>query len=197
MIRLGTESGLILKNSFIVRDASGNMDNDLRKRSDRMERKMKTLMISAALVLAVLSGIAIIAYANGGTNNTSTAANVTCNYGGPYYNGGAHAFFGRQPFGCCGGGFISVSQEFKDNVINITESDPDVQKLLSEGYNITGVRPIINATVEADGTVVMKATSAIVTLRQDATGKALVWVNVEQAKVTKIEILTITVIEKP
>jgi hypothetical protein len=137
-----------------------------------------------------------MAYANGVTNNTSTAADVTCNYSGQYY-AGAHEFFGRQAFGWGRGGFITVSQEFKDNVINITESDPDVQKLLADGYNITGVRPIINATVEADGTVAMKATSAIVMLCQNTTGRASVWVNVEQGKVTKIVILTRTVIEKP
>jgi hypothetical protein len=43
----------------------------------------------------------------------------------------------------------------------------------------------------------MKATNAIVTLAMNTTGRALVWVNVEQAKVTRIEIVTMTVIEKP
>jgi hypothetical protein len=175
----------------------------------KLERKIKTLTISTVLVLAVLSGLAVMAYANRGTDgtnammayatgaadDTSAATNVTWNYG--RYCGGMQAFFGMQTHGRGGGGFITVSQEFKDNVINITESDSDVQKLLADGYNITEVRPIINATVEADGTVSMKATSAIVTLVQNTTGRATVWVNVEQAKVTRIEILSITTIEKP
>jgi len=59
------------------------------------------------------------------------------------------------------------------------------------------VRPIIKAIVEADGDVVMKVTTAIVMLRKDTTGSASVWVNVEEGKVTRIEILTRTVIEKP
>ena len=156
-------------------------------------------MISTVLVLAILSGIAIMAYANGVTNNTGTTANVTWNYSDQYDNS-TRPFFGRRGFGGrCGGfgGSITVSQEYKDNVINITEGDSDVQELLADGYNITWIRPIISATVEADSTVTMKATTAIVMLQQNTTGRALVWVNVEEAKVTRIEILTITVIEKP
>jgi len=166
-----------------------------------IERKTKILMISTVLVLAVLSGIALMAYANANeaTNDTSTTANITSSYYDLYDNS-ARPFFGRHGFGGrCGGlgGLITVSQEYKDKVINITESDSDVQALLADGYNITGVRPIISTTVEADGTVTMKATTAIVLLQKDTPGRALVWVDVEQAKVTRIEILTITVIEKP
>jgi hypothetical protein len=160
-----------------------------------LEKRIKILMISTVLVLAALSGVAAMVYANGVTNDTSVATNVACNHGD--YYGGMPAFFGRQAHGWGRGGLITVSQEFKDNVINITESDPDVQKLLAESYNVTGVKPIINATIQADGTVTMKATSAIVTLLQNTTGRATVWVDMEQSKVTRIEILTITVIEKP
>jgi len=168
-----------------------------------IERKVKTLAISAAVVLAVLSGIAVVAYANGVTNDTSTTPNGMWYYRGLYCNNTCPSFGGRG-FGGHGfrggrgmlGGLITVSEEYKDNVINITESDTDVQALLTEGYNITGVRPIISTMVEADGTVIMKATTAIVSLQKDTTGRALVWVDVEQEKVTRIEILTITVIEK-
>jgi len=155
-------------------------------------------MVSTVLVLAVLSGIALMAYANGATDDTSTTNNGSWYYIDQYDNA-TRPFFGRR--GCGGrrggfGGSITVSQEYKDNVINITESDSDVQALLTEGYNITGVRPIICTTVEADGTVSMKATTAMVSLQKDTTGRALVWVDVEEAKVTRIVILTITVIEK-
>jgi hypothetical protein len=71
-----------------------------------------------------------------------------------------------------------------------------VQQLLTDGYNITNVRPIISTTVQADGTVTTKATTATVTLIKDTTGRATVWVDIEQAKVTRIEIVTRTVIEK-
>jgi len=152
-------------------------------------------MISTVLVLAVLSGIALMVYANDGIDDTSTTTNVPWNYS-DLYNNSTRPFFGRCGFGGGRGMPITISEEYKDNVLNITESDTDVQALLTEGYNITGVRPIISTTVEADGTVTMKATTAIVSLQKDTTGRALVWVDVEQAKVTRIEILTITVIEK-
>jgi hypothetical protein len=160
-----------------------------------LERKTKILMVSAVLALAVLSGLAVMAYANGAANNTGTESNVAYDYGGCYM--GVPPSFGRHGRGWEGNGFITVSQEFKDNVINIAKNDSDVQKLLSDGYNITDVRPIIKATVEGDGTVTMKATTAILTLSQNTTGRAHVTVDVEQAKVTEIVILTRTVIEKP
>jgi hypothetical protein len=162
-----------------------------------MERKTKTLMISTVLVLAILSGIAAIAYANGLTNNTSSVTSDLYGYWG--YNNGTCGFPERHGHRGGRGEFMSVtvSQEFKDNVINIMQNDTDVQQLLADGYNITDVRPIISATVEGDGTVTMKATSAIVMLSKDTTGRATVWVDLEQAKVTRIVTLTRTVIEKP
>lgn len=96
-----------------------------------------------------------------------------------------------------GRGPVEVSEEFKDNVFNIAKSDPDVQELLSEGYNITFIKPIITTTVEADGSVVTKAKSGILMLRKNNSGVAFVWVDVEKGKVTRIEIITRTVIEKP
>ncbi|MEM2103517.1 MAG: hypothetical protein QW717_01330 [Candidatus Bathyarchaeia archaeon] len=101
---------------------------------------------------------------------------------------------GRGCFGC---GFIEVSEEFKENVIKIAESDADVQNLLSDGYNITVVKPVIKTFVEGDGTVAAKATGAVVMLEKNKTGRAMVWVDVERGKVTKIAILTLTIIEKP
>ncbi len=92
---------------------------------------------------------------------------------------------------------IEVSEEFKENVINIAKADQDVQELLSEGYNITCIKPTITTTVEANGSVVMKAKSAILVLRENTSGMALIWVDVEKGKVTRIEIITRTVIEKP
>ncbi|MEM3553722.1 MAG: hypothetical protein QXU45_08690 [Candidatus Bathyarchaeia archaeon] len=99
--------------------------------------------------------------------------------------------------GCFNCEFIEVSEEYKENVINIVKNDTDVQNLLNDGYNITGVKPIIKTAVEGDGTVVTKAITAIVTLVKDTTGRAMVWVDLEQGKVTKIAILTLTIIEKP
>jgi hypothetical protein len=158
-----------------------------------LERKVKLLMLSTVLILAILSGVAAMVYANGVANGTSTKSGIMLNYGG--CPGGGHGF-GRRGFGW-GGGSITVSQEYKDKIINIAQNDSDVQNLLADGYNITNVRPIINTIVEADGTVTMKATTAIVMLSQNTTGRAFVTVNVEEGKVTQIVILTRTVIEKP
>jgi len=99
--------------------------------------------------------------------------------------------------GPCYGGFIEVTEEYKENVIAIAKNDTDVQSLLNEGYNITCVKPIIKTVVQGDGTVVTKATTAIIMLEKDTTGRAMVRVDLEQGKVTKIAILTLTIIEKP
>jgi hypothetical protein len=93
--------------------------------------------------------------------------------------------------------FIEVSDEFKENVISIAEGDEDVQDLLDDGYNITDVKPIIKAVVEGDGSVDTRATEAIIGLENDETGRAVVWVDLDEASMTKIVILTRTVIEKP
>jgi hypothetical protein len=174
-----------------------------------LERRAKAVIVSAVLALAILSGIGAMVYANAGVGDTNTLLatvngvtgddNSSSCFGfgfGGHHGGGMGELF-RGPSGGCGHGeSVTVSQEYKDNVINITENDTDVQNLLAEGYNITGVRPLINTTIAADGTVSMKATNAIVTLTLNTIGKAVVWVNVEEAKVTRIEILTLTVIDK-
>jgi hypothetical protein len=101
---------------------------------------------------------------------------------------------GRHGFG--GFGSIEVSDEFKQTVTSIAENDTDVQNLLNDGYNVTSVRPILKTVIDAEGNVVTKATSAVLILQKDTTGYASVTVNIEEAKVTHIVILTRTVIDK-
>lgn len=171
----------------------------------KIENKTKTIIISGALALAILSGIAYMAYANAETNGTSTNTAISLPSGnmGQYYAEN-NTFVRPQAFGgrCGRGGgrgpgmTMTVSEEFKGNVLNIMESDSDVQQLLADGYNVTAVRPIIQTIVEGDGSVVTKATSAVVILQKDTTGFASVLVDIEAAKVTRIEIITRTVIEK-
>jgi hypothetical protein len=174
----------------------------------KLERKTKILTVSVVLALAILSGMGLMAYAyrgasgtdvlmaygDGTTNSARAEGNFTLSFGDNC--GGMRGFGGRPGRGGGRGEFITVSQEFKDNVLNITESDSDVQNLLAQGYNVTDVMPIISTTVEGNGTVTMKATTAVVTLFQNTAGRAIVWVDLEQAKVTRIEILSITVIDK-
>jgi hypothetical protein len=162
---------------------------------DVLERKTKILMISTVLVVAILSGIAAFAYANRINGDAGPIANVAGD--GDAYLGGGHGHGGRPGYRIGPWGSITISQEFKDNVINIAKNDTDVQNLLNDGYNITAVRPIINPTVEANGTVTMKATNAIIILEKNTTSRATIWVNLDEGKVTRIVILTMTVIEKP
>jgi hypothetical protein len=131
--------------------------------------------------------------ANGNCMDIPSWNNFSMGFGRHGFGGGPGAGFGAGPRGF---GSVEVSAEFVQNVTNIAKSDADVQKLLADGYNITSVRPIIKTVVDAEGGVVTKATSAVVMLQKDTTGLATVTVNIEEAKVTQIVILTRTVIEK-
>jgi len=90
---------------------------------------------------------------------------------------------------------IQLSSDFKENATNIAKNDIDVQNLLNQGYNITSIRPIISTTVDGNGNVVTKASTADLTLI-GTNGRALVVVDLSQAKVTKIVTLTMTEIDK-
>ncbi|MEM4505588.1 MAG: hypothetical protein QXE94_05955 [Candidatus Bathyarchaeia archaeon] len=167
-----------------------------------------SLLIAAAMV-AVLNIIAspASAYTSSSINSASSnseepkficlaglADNATINPQMPLMPPMHRGWMRRHGF--CGYG-LEVSEGYKEKVLNIVKSDADVQKLLNEGYNITGIKPLIKSVVNEDGTVIAKATTAIVMLKKDATGRAMVLVDLEQGKVTKIVSLTLTVIEKP
>jgi len=170
-----------------------------------VNRKITALaLLSVVAFAAVIGGFLLTtqaadttATADANTANTATiTVDSNCsdvlgwNFGG--------MGFGRRGFGGFGGfGPVEVSSEFEQNVTNIAKSDTDVQNLLAEGYNITSVRPVIKNVVDANGYVTTKATSAIVMLQKDTSGRAAVLVNLDEGKVTRIVILTRTVIEKP
>ena len=162
-----------------------------------INRRKALILLSIVAVAAMLSGLYITAFATNNSGNSTTqepwgaGIELTPGLCGPGFRGG-----GRMSGGCGRNGFVEVSAEYNQTVINIAENDADVQNLLAEGYSISGVRPIIKSVVQADGTVVTKATSAIVMLEKDTTGRATVYVDVANEKVTKIVILTRTVIEK-
>jgi len=90
---------------------------------------------------------------------------------------------------------VEVSEEYTSKVLSILENDPDASKLLSDGYNVTAVRPIVTLSVAGDGSVTLKASQAVVMLRKDASW-AVVRVDVAQGKVISITVLTKTVIKK-
>jgi hypothetical protein len=170
-------------------------------------RKITALaLLSLVAFAAVMGGVLLTAQAadtNTATNeNTLNTATVTgdANCSGVLDGGfGGMGFGGHRggPMGVFGGfGAIEVSTEFQQKVTDIVKNDSDVQNLIADGYNVTAIRPIIKTVVNADGSVTTKAISAIVMLQKDTSGRALVSVDIENAKVTRIVILTRTVIDK-
>jgi len=81
---------------------------------------------------------------------------------------------------------VVVSDEYKQRVLSILQSDPDVAELLSQGYNITYIKPVISVIVGGDGTVMFKATKAVVLLSNGGRGRAIVYVDVEGGRVLTI-----------
>jgi len=160
----------------------------LKKEATKTDRRKALILLSVVAFAAMLSGLYVTAYA---TNNDGNSTTLELWEPGLGFRGG-----GRTLDGCSRNGFVEVSAEYNQTVINIAESDEDVQNLLAEGYSISGVRPIIKTVVEADGSVVTKATKAIVMLKKDAKSTASVWVDLNAGSVTRIVILTRTVIEK-
>jgi hypothetical protein len=103
---------------------------------------------------------------------------------------------GRQGGFMMGGmGNYEVSAEYTDAVNAILDSDSDVQNLVSQGYNVTAINPIVKTVIEADGTVATKATTAVVYM-QGTSGFATVKVDVTNAAVTQIVTVVRTVIDK-
>jgi hypothetical protein len=170
--------------------------DDLKKGMMKMDRSKALILLSVVAFATMLGGLYVTAYATNSSGNSTafglrgSGIEMAPELFGSGFKGGL------MPGGMGRNGFVEVSAEYNQTVINIVESDSDVQNLLAEGYSISAVRPIIKSVVQADGTVVAKATSAVVILTKDTAGTASVWVDVTAGKVTKIVILTRTVIDK-
>ena len=92
---------------------------------------------------------------------------------------------------------LELSEEFKQRVIEIAESDEDVQSLLSEGYNITAIKPIhAKSTVQGDGQVLIEVDRVLLVLVKDKYNRAIVLIDFEAEKVIKIVVVNVTVIDK-
>ncbi len=162
----------------------------------KTDKNIALVLLSVVAFAVLLGGLYMTAYATDDSGD-STAPVLTAPQGGwaPRLGGlGLKGGMMRGRGGC--NGFVEVSAAYNETVISILESDSDVQDLLADGYSVSAVRPVLKTTVEADGTVVTRATSAIVELTKDTTGRATVWVDVTAGKVTRIVILTRTVIDK-
>jgi hypothetical protein len=180
-----------------------------------MDRKTKVLSLLAIVLVSVIGTSLVLALqptvkADSTKNNIASdvsqsalsSVNMT-NTNVPQFGFGHLGFEGprgmSQEFGRCRGpegfGQMQVSSDFTANVTSIANNDSDVQKLLSQGYNITSIRPVITTSIDGNGNIVTKAATADLTL-QGTNGKAFVVVDLSQAKVTKIVTLTMTEIDK-
>ncbi|MFH0897609.1 MAG: hypothetical protein V1850_06145 [Candidatus Bathyarchaeota archaeon] len=160
----------------------------------KINRSKALILLSVVAFAAMLGGWYATAYASSVSGNSTTQAPWGFMQG--LWGRGAGFSGGQMPGGWGRNGYVEVSAAYNQTVINIINKDPDVQNLLAQGYSVSAVRPIIKSVVQADGTVVTKAASAIVILTKDTTGRATVYVDVTAGKVTQIVILTRTVIDK-
>jgi hypothetical protein len=182
-----------------------------------MNTKTKALALLSVIVVALVAGSFIFATQSTAkadstasvatdSETTPSAVNASDNNFNDFNNGpmtiGMEPRFGMGHrggtecgFGGFGPGAIHVSADFTANVTNIAKADTDVQNLLNQGYNITSIRPVISTVVDGNGNIVTKASTADLTLL-DTNGRALVVVDLDQAKVTKIVTLTVTEIDK-
>ena len=173
----------------------------------KIERKTTAIALLVLTALAaVIGGIIMTTQAN--VTNLTTSTTEDLNDNADVFQGmimgdqgfGRGMSFGRGPRGHGGfmGGMdnIEVSSEYTANVNAILDGDSDVQDLISQGYNVTSINPIVKNVIEGDGTLATKATTALVTLQNGTSGYATVSVDVEQATVTQIVIITRTVIDK-
>lgn len=174
---------------------------------DVMEPKRLVLIAIAAVAIAAIVGIATLSYVeaqasryNNGNGCICQCGNKTVTVNTPFQKLFNKTFKWQiqikwqKPFGFriekgVARQNIVVSDEYKQKVLNILQSDANVSKLLAEGYNVTMIKPVIQAYVQGDGTVVMKASQAFVVLTLKTDGKigiAYVFVNVDQGKVEKV-----------
>lgn len=179
---------------------------------EKIHRKTLAISLAALAVLSAVGGLVTmtaIADANStGTDTTNDASTVLDStiqqfadnmqmIDGPKGLGGGPSGRGHG-MGSMGYGIsnIEVSDEYKANVNTILSSDVDVANLSSEGYNVTSIKPEIKNVIEGDGTFATKATMAIVIMENVHSGVATVKVDVENSAVTKITIVTTTIIDK-
>jgi len=93
---------------------------------------------------------------------------------------------------------IELSEGFKNRVLEIANSDADVQNLLNEDYNINDIKPMhMKLTVQEDGQVTAQVDKVLITLtKEGGYNRAFVEVDLKEERVVKITIVSVTVIDK-
>ena len=156
--------------------------------------------------LAAVIGVVTMTAVGQDSNSTSTTAvtsGTTQDINSPQYVANTMMADNAGFDGCLGGhgmfgmNNIEVSSEYTANVTSILNNDSDVvQKLISQGYNVISIDPIVKNVIEGNGTITAQAATAKVILTNGTSGYATVNVDVANAKVTQIVIITRTVIDK-
>ncbi|MEM0453247.1 MAG: hypothetical protein QXO98_01110 [Sulfolobales archaeon] len=156
-----------------------------------MKASVKLSMIAAiSLAIIVLSITTIVSYAKPNDKGFGLLA-ATSNDDVNDFNGIGLQKMLRYRFFPPGKGLglikaVELSEEFKNRVIDILESDENTSKLLSDGYNVTLLRPIIKLVVQGDGSVALKVVEVQVTLYKKGEGVVHVLVDYDDGKVIKI-----------
>jgi hypothetical protein len=185
-----------------------------------MNTKTKALALLSIIVIAAVAGTLVFAAQSivkadpaasvaADSEITPSTVNLTDNdsngfngfSGGPMMMGEPRLGMGgprgmHRGFGGFGHEAIQISADFTANVTNIVKSDSDVQNLLNQGFNITSIRPVITTTIDGNGNITTKASTANVLLQGNNGSRSFVVVDLSQAKVTKILTLTVTEIDK-
>ncbi|HTY75443.1 MAG TPA: hypothetical protein VMD05_07755 [Candidatus Nanoarchaeia archaeon] len=204
--------------NYLISDFAPDVLN--KKGGGKIERKTATLVLLLVVIsAAVVAGLVVSAYAQ--TNSSSSTTFPTTSGAAPSFASlnstdvppsSLGIMTGDQGFGAGPGGMngpggrgnafdrsmwsTEISAAYNQTISNILGNDTDVQKLVSEGYNLTSINPILSSTIGADGTLTTKASAAIVTMQDGTSGFATIKVDITNAKVTQIVIITKTVIDK-
>ncbi|MEM3715785.1 MAG: hypothetical protein QW145_01335 [Candidatus Bathyarchaeia archaeon] len=172
---------------------------------------MRKTILLAALGLVALSAIIISTYSASAWHRSPeliSRAGSTPTSAGSICASNAHNFTWtfkrcwRMPLEGkrCKGFFgynVELSEGFREKVLGIASGDGDVQKLLSEGYNVSDIKVAhVRFTVQDNGQITMEADKAILLLVKSDGGRAFVEVDLKAEKVTRIVIVNVTVIEK-
>jgi len=87
---------------------------------------------------------------------------------------------------------VEVSDEFKEKILSILQSNADTSSLLQQGYNVTRIIPVkFSSVIGGDGTVTVKVAQVVVVLAEDS-NRAAVWIDVASGNVLKIVTVTVT-----
>lgn len=120
-----------------------------------MGLKKATVMATViAVIIAVGAGYVISAYAQDSNNNTTT--NIQSVTPGMPWTPHKRGVL-RIPA-------IEVSSEYNSTVMSVLESNSETSQLLSQGFSLKVVNPLIRAYVDANGEVILRATQSIAVL---------------------------------